>query len=560
MTVRTALSLIASLALCLFAFAAPAAAKLGVLVVAQDRGAVGDQELAAAVADLDPDYPVELLLIGPDAQGIENGYAAYLEAARDALKKRGVDEVLAIPLFVSTDDALLSLFRTRIEAALAPAAVTWAPALGESYLAREILIDRIRAASEAQQAKRLVLLLSGAGDAASAARIKSLGEALLRDIRPLVSISEMEVAVGYSGAVSGADAEAAATRAADLVKHSAAAGGVLVVPFMIGVKFDPHMSLEAELAHLYGGDGVAIAESVMPHPAVRIWLRRMINEAAPATDKTIGFIIMPHGATAPYNDGVIAAMPEKIVGRYPTAYAFGMASPFTIEQAVRALETAGVRHAVFLRLFSMPDHFREASDYILGLEPAPPAHSHGGVPARVRTAIRFVTLGGYQADPLISGILKDRILEASENPSRESVILLSHGAMSDAADAANRAVVEGNIADIETMLKTPFRDIRAMSLREDWPDKRAEAVREIRAAIEAANEDGRAIVVSNRLYGSGSYADYLEGVDYAMNGQGLIPHANFTRWVETTLEEGIAALKSGAAGVRRASEPAEHRH
>jgi len=544
----------------LFAFSAPAAsAGLGVLVVARDRGTVGNQELAAAVADLDPDYPVELLLVGPDRQGIENGYAGYIAAARNALARDGVDKVLGIPLFMSAADAVLTQFRSRIEAAMTPATMTWAPALGESYLASEILLDRIRAAQKPQPAQRLVLLLSGAGNAAGAARIKSLGKALLDDIRPLVRFHRMDIAVTYSDTAPEADRARAAAQTAGLIGRSAAKGGTIVVPLVIGVKFTPHMSLEASFARRYGGDHITITNSVMPHPAVRTWLRRMINEAAPATDKTIGIIIMPHGATAPYNDSVMAAMPDRIVGRYPTAYAFGMASPFTIGQAVRKLEAAGLRHAVFLRLFSMPHHFREASDYILGRDKKPPAHSYGGIPGRVRTAIHFVALGGYQADPLISGILRDRIMEVSENPSRESVILLSHGAMSDAADAAGRNVVEGNIADVEAMLELPFRDIRAMTLREDWPLKRAEAVREIRTAIETANKDGRAIVISNRLYGSGSYARYLEGLDYTMNGKGLIPHPNFTRWVETTLEDGIGRLKSATGGQWRAA-AAEHRH
>lgn len=517
--------------------AAPeASAGPGVLVIAKDRGAVGNQELAEAVEDLDPDYPVELLLVGPDSQGIENGYAAYIAAARDALRAQGVDRVIAIPLFVSGGDPLLAAFRDRIEAALALTPITWTAALGDSYLAREILLDRINAALETGKAERLVLLLPTGSDMA-------LGERLLDDIRPLVSFKDMSVAVFDAESGTGPDLPAGA-------------GGALVIPFLIDVKFTPHMSLEATLARRYGGDGVVIAPSVMPHPAVRIWLRSMINAHAPATDETIGIIVMPHGSTAPYNDGIVAAMPDSI-GRYPTAFAFGMASPFTIAQAVRELEAQGVRHAVFLRLFALPHHFQAESDYILGLNAAPPTHSHGGVPSRVRTAIRFVTLGGYQEDPLISEILKDRILEVSRDPSRESVVLLSHGSFSDAANAAGLAVVERNIAEIEAALTEPFREIRAMNLREDWPDKRAEAVSAIRDFIADAGRDGRAIVVSNRLYGSGSYAEYLEGLDYVMNGQGLIPHANLTRWVETTLADGIDMLKSGAQGDRRA---AAHEH
>lgn len=529
MTIRIASRLVPLLTLGIFALAAApqALAKTGVLVVAMDRGTVGNQELAAAVADLDPDFPATLLLIGPDRQGIEDGYRAYLEAARNALLERGIDDVLAIPLFVADDDPLLARFRDGIEAAVKPAALTWSPAFGDSYLAREALLDRIQSSEAGGPWDRLEVLLAG-GEAAPSATLVALGTRLLDDIRPLVPIPEMTVRI--------VDPEAPAAGEA-----SAGAGRTLVVPFMIGVKFTPHMSLEAELARRFSGEHVHVAESIMPHPAVRIWLKQMINAHVPASDETIGFILMPHGSTAPYNDGIVAAMPE-IVHRYPTAFAFGMASSYTITQAVHELESAGVRHAVFLRLFAQPHHFRETSDYILGLRREPPEHSHGGIPPRVRTPIRFVTLGGYQQDPLISGILQDRILEVSEDPATESVVLLSHGSGGDAENAAGLAAVAQNIADIEAGLATPFRQIRAMGLREDWPDKQAEAVREIRDFIVAASGDGRTIVVSNRLYGSGSYDEHLEGLDYVMNGRGLIPHPNFTRWVEKTLEAGIVEL------------------
>ncbi|ABA57370.1 hypothetical protein Noc_0857 [Nitrosococcus oceani ATCC 19707] len=537
------------LVLSVFPLLAGASEKIGVLVVAQDRGAVGNQELAAATADLDPDYPVRLLLIGADHQGIENGYAAYIKKARSFFHEHGVNKIIAIPLFISEDDYLLGLFHGKIEAAMAPANFTWTPALGESYLLREIVLDRIDSARKTSKVEQLVLWLSGASDTTSAANLQLLGERLLNDIRPHISSSKTAVAVTYSKTAAGPGAEAAETEAAAIVNRFAKIGQTLIIPLAIGPKFTPRMSLETSLARRYAHSGAHISESIMPHPAVRTWLQRMINTHVPVTEKTLGIIIMPHGSTMPYNDGIVAAMPS-IVKRYPTAFAFGMASPFTMGQAVNELEAAGVRHGAFLRLYALPRHLHEASDYILGLRPMPPAHSHGGVPERVRTPIGFVTTGGYQTDPLISEILKDRILEVSQNPLQESVLLLSHGSRSDETNAADLALItEHNIAAIKATLPSPFRDIRAMSLREDWPDKRAKAVREIRAFIEQANKgEGRAIVISNRLYGSGPYATYLDGLEYVMNGQGLIPHPNFTRWVEKSLRKSIATLKAGAQG------------
>lgn len=533
------------LVLCVFPLLAGASEKIGILVVAQDRGAVGNQELAATVADLNPEYPVKLLLIGPDYQGIENGYTDYINTARGFLHERGVNKIIAAPLFISEEDHLLGLFRDKIETAMAPATLAWTPALEESYLLREILLDRIGSVSKTPESERLVLWLSGAGDTKSAANLRSLGKRLLHDFRPHVPFSETAVAVTYASTVSGLEAETAKTETAALVDRFAKKGQTFIIPVAIGPKATPHMSLEASLTRDHGRSGAHVAKSVMPHPAVRTWLQRMVNAHIPVTEETLGIIIMPHGATAPYNDGIVTAMPD-LVRRYPTAFAFGMAGSFTIAQAVKELEAAGVRHGIFLRLYALPHLLREASDYILGLRPAPPAHNHGGVPERVRTPIRFVTTGGYQTVPLISEIFKDRILEVSQDPSKESVLFLSHGSGSDETNAADLALIaKHNITAIKAALPAPFRDIRAMSIREDWPDKRADALSEIRAFIEQANKgEGRAIVVSNRLYGSGPYATYLDGLEYVMNGQGLIPHPNFTRWVEKILSKNIANLKT----------------
>lgn len=511
--------------------AAPAAAKLGVLVVSKDRGTVGNQELAQALEGLEREHPIELLLIGPDRQGIENGYRGYTAAAAAALRNRGADEILAIPLFLSEDRALPARFREPVEAAFAPATVTWSEALGESYLAAEILLDRIKAAMTERPVSKLVLALAEGGSEARDERIAALARRLLDAAAPRTEIAEMSVALF--------DPEQIRVEFAP-----AQEGHTLLVPLLSDVKFTPHMSLESKLRRAYGCDGVTIADSLLPHPAIRTWIKSRINAHLPPTDSTIGIIVMPHGSSAPYNDGIMAAMPE-LLGDYPAAFAFGMASPHTIRTAVNELEAAGVRHAVFLRLFSRARSFRAQSDYILGLRAEPPAHGHGAPPERVRTAIRFVTVGGYQPDPLIADILKDRILEVSQEPARESVLLLSHGSFSDRANAASLAVVRGNIERIEQALDTPFRDIRAMSLREDWPDKRAAALRDIRAFLDEANREGRAIVISNRLYGSGSYRKYLEGERYIMNGQGLIPHPNFTRWVDKTLRGAIESLKAG---------------
>jgi hypothetical protein len=94
-------------------------------------------------------------------------------------------------------------------------------------------------------------------------------------------------------------------------------------------------------------------------------------------------------------------------------------------------------------------------------------------------------------------------------------------------------------ANIELVKKdqrcASFRAITAATVREDWPEKREEAVRRVRALIEEASKTSGVLVIAHRLYGSGPYKKMLNGLDYVLNEKGLASPI-LTRW----LEEGIA--------------------
>jgi hypothetical protein len=56
--------------------------------------------------------------------------------------------------------------------------------------------------------------------------------------------------------------------------------------------------------------------------------------------------------------------------------------------------------------------------------------------------------------------------------------------------------------------------------------------RRIRGFVTRASQDGgRAIVIPFRVQGFGPYADVLQGLDYAADQQGLIPHPEVTLWI-----------------------------
>ena len=92
---------------------------------------------------------------------------------------------------------------------------------------------------------------------------------------------------------------------------------------------------------------------------------------------------------------------------------------------------------------------------------------------------------------------------------------------------------------LQKQFSHPFKKIIGLALREDWPEKRDNALSEIKKIIKEGNKGGKVIVISNRLYGSGPYQHYLKGLNFKMNSKGLAPHPNLTNWLEKGIDFAI---------------------
>jgi hypothetical protein len=277
-----------------------------------------------------------------------------------------------------------------------------------------------------------------------------------------------------------------------------------------------------------------------------------------------------------------------------------MATPTTIEAAVRRLESRGVRRIAVVRMFISGESFVEPTEYILGLRTVLPAdphathamaveaphsparaqdahaahagesHSHvaqvsstdarpaGECPAhaqpqaagtsdhhmepprRVHTGARIVmSRGGVADSPLVDQILVDRVRALSRQPVTESVLVLGHGPGDDAENQRWLAAMQSRCRNIRQI--GPFRRVQCETLREDWPDKRAAAEQRIRRFVEEGQRDGgRVIVIPFRIAGFGPYREVLDGLTYVADERGFCPHPHMTRWLRETAAELLA--------------------
>lgn len=264
-------------------------------------------------------------------------------------------------------------------------------------------------------------------------------------------------------------------------------------------------------------------------------------------DDNFGVLVMAHGGGPQWNKDVLAAV-EPLKDDYNIEVAFGMADAASLQESVRQLEARGAHRIGVVRLFISGESFKERTEQILGMIPGAPARpaanadahaghggDHGGHSMefwRLDTRASFaLSEQGLVEAPEMGAVLATRAKTLSKNPTQEDVLILAHG---PGDDAENERWLKQLDARAEIVRKSqPFHAVKVETLREDWPDKRVEAEKRIRAFVgQAVKEGRRAVVIPFRVQGFGPYAKVLEGLDYVSDGQGLIPHPSVTQWIE----------------------------
>jgi len=543
----------------------------GFLVLAPDRGFLGNEEVRDLFAEFRKSAPKSVLAFATSEKTAQN-----LRLALDKLAGGKNADVVVLPLFFSEHEALYQKARKAMESINGPA-LRFARPFGASYLAEEILFDRVESLSSQPGQERLILVASGTESEEAASYLKE-------DLKPLLDRAVKKYGLGQGGDIVvihdwSAPKEirdAAFNTAVSRIRDSFAQfPRTLVVPFNFGKKLDSMMSdwnrvQRAIKAHdVTGPTNVVSAtghhktrhdthqaarqskvahngDGILPHLNVLYWLKQASASYLPLKRNEIGVILVAHGADYNWNETMREAI-EPLRSEYITEDAFSMVDPATVERAVRRLEKRGVKAAVLVRIFSLEASFQEQTEYMLGLQrhqggDGEHGGDHGGWPMRIRSGLLFHTLGGVEANPQLARSLVDRIREISRNPEKETVILLAHG-VDDERQNDHWMSNLGTLAEyIRQNNGGRFRAIRYYAWREDWPEKREKAVKVIRSMVEEASKDGGiALIVPDRTNGRGPTDEFLEGLTYR-HAEGFAPSQHFTDWLRSMIEKGISHL------------------
>jgi sirohydrochlorin ferrochelatase len=538
---------------------APAVSRgdVGFVVAAPDRGFLGNEEVRDAAAALAERRNVELVFVTDDRTH------ASLATAVDKLRGRGARKAVVLPLFLTAGELG---YRTLVSHAGMPGfslPIAIGQRFGQSYLAVELLGDRLRSIPEAA-GRQVVVVGYGAADDAARAEVD-------RELTALAAHASAGLALGGVKVVSWLDhgkVERDKLAEAELGK---AMGGTrpAVVPFELGPRMDSMMSFTAMMSGYLGK--TPVSASLTPDPLVSTWLVREANRHLPLTADDVGVVYLAHGADYHWNESMARAV-DAVASRYKIELAFSMADQPIVERAIRRLEARGARAIVVVRVFGLRDSFLGSINRMLGLDADGPAlaqapadhgdhgHGHGHGPAgppppRIRSSALITTTGGLEDSPLFAEALLDRALALSTDPSKETIVLTAHGAGSDAQNARWKTLLASLVGQMKKGKGAAFRAIEAGTWREDWPDKREPEIAAIRAIVENGGKDGgRVIVIPARTTSEGPEQELLAGLTFTL-GSGFAPHPLFERWVEEQIVAGIAALSSGAGP---APAPSEH--
>ena len=275
-----------------------------------------------------------------------------------------------------------------------------------------------------------------------------------------------------------------------------------------------------------------------------------------------GILLLAHGGQPQWNERVNAVAASANQSQ-PTEVAFGMASRASIQGAIDKLAARGVTEIVAVPLFvSSHSSVITSTEYLLGLRseapkelavfakmnhashgaPAAVDHSAHGAPAvdpasPVSTTLKIRMTPALNRHPLIGAIVADRAKSISKAPAQEAVILVAHGPVPD--EDNRRWLEDMAVLAQQTRDSAPYASVDYLTVRDDaGPAMREAATKELRDKVQAQLAQGRRVLIVPHLMSFGGIEQgvrkRLEGLEYTMTEQALMPDDRILQWVLTS--------------------------
>ena len=285
--------------------------KIGFLVIAQDRGYLGNKDIQILFEKFKNEYTASLVFIGRNYDGIGSEYSEQVMDALSKFNPEKISKIIVLPLFLSNSNHILKKIQINLPSYNQENfEIKWVPTMSESYLIAQILLDRINLISKDSENERLAILGMGAVDEGTEQLITKEYEKLIEYIKERKTFKEVNFGVYYDYGVSRKIRKKKNKEVDDRVIRTAAKKGrTLLVPFLIGPKYSHSMSMTHWLKQKFDEFDIEFShEDIIGHPNVFKWMKKVATENTFNENSKIGIVVMAHGATVPYNEAV-----EKVI-------------------------------------------------------------------------------------------------------------------------------------------------------------------------------------------------------------------------------------------------------
>lgn len=292
----------------------------------------------------------------------------------------------------------------------------------------------------------------------------------------------------------------------------------------------------------------------------------------------VGVMIMAHGGSAEWNDLVKEAA-KPLEKQYAVAFAWGMADPATLQQAVTQLENDGVTKIVAVPLFiSSYSPIIRQTEYLLGKrdsladDPMPPMDHSGGhmsMPGmsagaedhsmhhmhsmskadlhQLKVKADVVLTHALDDHDVVASILLDRIHELSKTPEKETVVLVGHGPNDEGDNQKWIETMESLVQKIQNLQQKEggkaYKQIFSTTVRDDASKAIFnQAKAQLRAIVRQSGNNGDVLVVPLFLSSGGreqAVAERLEGLKFKWTGHTLLPDAALSRFLQASVQDAL---------------------
>ena len=219
--------------------------KLGFLVIAQDRGHLGNKDIQVIFDKFSEEYKANLVFVGRKYDGIGSEYSEHIKNAISKFDPKKISKIVVLPLFLSKSNHILNKIQKSFSAYNKDNfEIKWAPSMSESYLIAQILLDRVISISQDPENERLAILGMGAVDEVSENLIKKDYENFIDYVKERKSFKEVQIGIYYDHGVERKKRKAKNKQVDDnVIRYAAKKGNTLLIPFLIGPKYSHMMSM-----------------------------------------------------------------------------------------------------------------------------------------------------------------------------------------------------------------------------------------------------------------------------------------------------------------------------